>query len=75
MGASERILSRLFRAELAMTYPQWRTRSRVVAAMTMLAEGATVTETGHACGWATTSAFVETFARTVGSTPGAHRRA
>jgi methylphosphotriester-DNA--protein-cysteine methyltransferase len=39
----------------------------------VLAEGATVTETAHACGWATASAFVDTFARTMGQTPGAYR--
>lgn len=69
----ERTLSRLFRTEFAMTYPQWRTRTRVFAAMVMLAEGAAVTDTAHACGWATTSAFVHTFAQTMGTTPGAYR--
>ncbi len=69
----ERTLSRLFRDEFAMTYPQWRTRTRIFAAMVLLAEGATVTDTAHACGWATTSAFVDVFARTMGTTPGTHR--
>ncbi|MFI2641886.1 helix-turn-helix domain-containing protein [Streptomyces sp. NPDC018610] len=69
----ERTLSRLFRDEFSMTYPQWRTRTRVFAAMVMLAEGATVTDTAHACGWATTSAFVDIFARTTNTTPGAYR--
>lgn len=69
----ERTLSRLFRTEFSMTYPQWRTRARVFAAMVMLAEGAAVTETAHACGWATTSAFVHTFAQAMGTTPGAYR--
>ena len=70
---SERTLSRLFRDEFAMTYPQWRTRARVFAAMVLLAEGASVTETAHTCGWATTSAFVDTFAHTMGTTPGTYR--
>jgi AraC-like DNA-binding protein len=69
----ERTLSRLFRDEFGMTFPQWRTRTRIFAAMVMLAEGATVTDTAHACGWATTSAFVHTFAQTMGITPGAYR--
>lgn len=56
-----------------MTFPQWRTRVRIFTAMIMLAEGATVTDTAHACGWATTSAFVQTFAQTVGITPGTYR--
>ncbi|MFB7598693.1 helix-turn-helix transcriptional regulator [Streptomyces sp. NPDC056160] len=69
----ERTLSRLFRDEFGMTYPQWRTRVRVFSAMVMLAEGATVTDTAHACGWATTSAFVHTFAQAMGTTPGSYR--
>lgn len=70
---SERTLSRLYRDEFGMTFPQWRTRARIFTAMVMLAEGATVTDTAHACGWATTSAFVQTFAQTVGITPGTYR--
>lgn len=70
---SERTLSRLYRDEFGMTFPQWRTRARIFTAMVMLAEGATVTGTAHACGWATTSAFVQTFAQTVGITPGNYR--
>lgn len=69
----ERTLSRLFRDEFGMTFPQWRTRIRIFSAMVMLAEGATVTDTAHACGWATSSAFVHTFAQTMGTTPGAYR--
>lgn len=72
-SASERTLTRLFRTEFGMTYPQWRTNVRVFHAMIQLAEGATVTETAHACGWATASAFVDTFTRTMGQTPGAYR--
>lgn len=73
VAVGERTLSRLFRSEFAMTYPQWRTRTRVFAAMILLAEGASVTHTAHACGWATTSAFIDTFAAHAGSTPGAYR--
>ena len=72
-GVSERTLTRLFRTEFGMTYPQWRTNIRVFHAMIELADGATVTETAHGCGWATTSAFVDTFTRTMGQTPGAYR--
>jgi AraC-like DNA-binding protein len=73
VGASERTLTRLFRAEFGTSYPQWRTNARVFHAMIHLAEGANVTETAHRCGWATTSAFIDTFARTMGQTPGAYR--
>ncbi|MFF9126492.1 helix-turn-helix transcriptional regulator [Streptomyces sp. NPDC014889] len=69
----ERTLSRLFRDEFGMTYPQWPTRTRLFNAMVMLAEGATVTDTAHACGWASTSAFVDVFARAMGTAPGTYR--
>jgi AraC-like DNA-binding protein len=75
VGVGERTLNRLFRGEFGMTYPQWRTTLRVFHAMIRLAEGATVTETAHECGWATASAFIDTFARTMGQTPGTYRTA
>ncbi|WP_329132338.1 helix-turn-helix transcriptional regulator [Streptomyces sp. NBC_01476] len=74
-GVGERTLTRLFRTEFGTTYPQWRTTTRVFHAMILLAEGATVTEAARRCGWATTSAFIDTFARTMGRTPGAYRAA
>jgi AraC-like DNA-binding protein len=73
VGASQRTLSRLFRDEFGMTYPQWRTRLRVFEAMVLLAGGTSVTETTHRCGWATTSSFIDTFQQTMGRTPGAYR--
>jgi AraC-like DNA-binding protein len=75
VGVGERTLARLFRTEFGMTYPQWRTNTRVFHAMIQLAEGASVTATARRCGWATTSAFIDTFARTMGQTPGSYRAA
>ncbi|MYW04167.1 helix-turn-helix transcriptional regulator [Streptomyces sp. SID3343] len=75
VGVGERTLTRLFRTEFGMTYPRWRTNTRVFHAMIQLAEGATVTGTARRCGWATTSAFIDTFAQTMGRTPGAYRSA
>ncbi|AEW98654.1 AraC family transcriptional regulator [Streptantibioticus cattleyicolor] len=73
-GTGERTLSRLFRAELGMTFPQWRTQSRLYHALRMLADGAPVTTVAHRCGWASTSAFIDVFRRSFGYTPGAHQR-
>jgi AraC-like DNA-binding protein len=73
VGASERTLSRLFRAEMRMTFPQWRTQLRLHHALQLLAEGAAVTAVAHRTGWASTSAFIEVFRRTFGHTPGAQR--
>ncbi len=73
VGTSERSLARLFRTEFGSTYTQWRTQARVLRAMVALAEGASVTQTGLHCGWSTTSAFIDTFRRTIGQTPGNYR--
>lgn len=69
-GASERTLSRLFRAETGMSFPQWRGQLRLQHAQLLLAEGESVTVTGHACGFRSTSAFIEAFRAAFGSTPG-----
>ncbi|MFC7304483.1 AraC family transcriptional regulator [Streptomyces monticola] len=73
-GAGERTLSRLFRAELGMTFPQWRTQLRLYHALRMLADDLPVTTVAHRCGWASTSAFIDVFRRSFGYTPGTHNR-
>ncbi|MBW5426082.1 helix-turn-helix domain-containing protein [Streptomyces sp. BG9H] len=73
-GAGERTLSRLFRRELGMTFPQWRTQLRLYHALRMLADGTPVTTVAHRCGWASTSAFIDVFRRALGYTPGTHNR-
>jgi AraC-like DNA-binding protein len=73
-GAGERTLSRLFRRELGMTFPQWRTQLRLYHALRMLAEGEPVTAVAHRCGWSSTSAFIDVFRRAFGTTPGEHSR-
>jgi AraC-like DNA-binding protein len=70
-GAGERTLSRLFRAELGMTFPQWRTQARLYHALRMLAEDLPVTTVAHRCGWSSASAFIDVFRRSFGVTPGA----
>lgn len=71
VGASARTLSRLFRHDLHMTFPQWRTQVRLHHALVLLAEGQSVSTTAHRCGWATPSAFIDTFRQAFGITPGA----
>jgi AraC-like DNA-binding protein/mannose-6-phosphate isomerase-like protein (cupin superfamily) len=70
VGASERTLSRLFRLEAGMTFPQWRTQFRLQHALVLLADRTPVTTTALACGWSNPSAFIETFRRAFGATPG-----
>ena len=70
VGASERTLTRLFRQETGMSFPQWRTQFRLLHALVLLADGTSVTSTALACGWSNPSAFIETFHQAFGSTPG-----
>lgn len=72
-GTSERTLSRLFRADLGMTFPQWRTQLRLHRALILLAGNTPVTAVAHRCGWSSTSAFIDVFRQTFGQTPGAYR--
>ncbi|AXB41337.1 AraC family transcriptional regulator [Amycolatopsis albispora] len=74
VGASERTLTRLFKADLGMTFPQWRTQLRLYHALVLLAEHTPVTTVAHACGWSSTSAFIDVFRRAFGHTPGTHGR-
>jgi len=74
VGASERTLSRLFTADLGMTFPQWRTQLRLYHALVLLADHEPVTAVAHACGWSSTSAFIDVFRRAFGHTPGAANR-
>jgi len=73
VGASERTLSRLCRSDLGMTFPQWRTQLRLHTALRLLAAGESVTRVAHHCGWTSTSAFIDTFRRSFGHTPGASK--
>jgi len=73
VGASDRTLARLFKADLGMSFPQWRTQLRLHHALLLLAGDAPVTTVAHQCGWSSASAFIEVFRQAFGHTPGAHR--
>ncbi|MEV5507830.1 AraC family transcriptional regulator [Streptomyces orinoci] len=72
IGVSDRTLTRLCRAELGMSFPQWRTQLRLHHALRLLAEGTPVTAVAHRCGWASSSAFIDAFRGAFGQTPGAY---
>ena len=74
VGAGERTLSRLFRAETGMTFPQWRAQLRLHHSLTLLASGLSVSATAIACGYSTPSAFTAAFHATFGTTPGTYRK-
>jgi AraC-like DNA-binding protein len=73
VGASERTLSRLFHAELNMSFRQWRTQLRVHHALVLLAAGHSVTDTSIACGWSNPSTFIAAFTAVLGQTPGRYQ--
>ena len=71
-SVSGRTLTRLFRDEMGMTFPQWRTQLRLYHALRLLAEGQPVTAVALRCGFATASAFIDVFRRSLGHTPGSY---
>jgi AraC-like DNA-binding protein len=73
VGAGDRTLSRRFKTDLGMTFPQWRTQLRLYHALVLLAENLPVTTVAHRCGWSSASAFIDVFRRTFGHTPGTHQ--
>jgi AraC-like DNA-binding protein len=73
-GASERTLSRLFRRDTGMTFPQWRAQLRLQHATLLLAAGSSVTAAASASGYSNTSAFIAAFRDAFGVTPAAYRQ-
>jgi AraC-like DNA-binding protein/quercetin dioxygenase-like cupin family protein len=69
VGASARTLARLFSTETGMGFQQWRTRTRLAAALPLLASGCSVTTVARRVGYESPSAFVAAFHREIGTTP------
>jgi len=68
-GLSARTLSRLFRAETALSFAQWRQQARLSRALEQLADGTAVAAVADALGYASTSAFIAMFRRAFGHSP------
>ncbi|MFI1920115.1 helix-turn-helix domain-containing protein [Nocardia sp. NPDC020380] len=73
VGAGERTLSRLFHAELGMSFHRWRAQLRVQHALVHLMDGHTVTQTATLCGWANTASLIDAFTAILGQTPGRYQ--
>jgi len=69
-GASGRTLARLFRRETGMTFAGWRRRLRLLAAVSRLGGGESVTTVAYDLGYHSPSAFVAMFRRSHGTSPG-----
>jgi AraC-like DNA-binding protein len=72
-GASLRTLQRLFPDQTGLTPEAWRQKARLIAAVAALSTGASVALTASDCGYDSTSAFITTFKRHFGVTPGRYR--
>lgn len=68
-GLSARSLSRLFRAETALSFAQWRQQARLSRALERLAEGEPVIGVAEGLGYASASAFIAMFRRAFGHSP------
>jgi len=69
VGASGRTLARLFQAETGLSFGRWRQRRRLLAALERLAAGEPVTSVALDLGYASPSAFIAMFRRTLGAPP------
>lgn len=52
-----------------MSFDHWRANVRLRAALALLAEGQPVSRVAHQIGYATPSAFLAAFRRTIGTSP------
>jgi AraC-like DNA-binding protein len=72
-NVSTRTFERRFARETGLTPREWCRRARLIAAVVALAAGASVTEAGLACGYASLSAFISAYRTMFGTTPGRPR--
>ena len=70
LGLSARTLERGFAADARMTLGEWRQRARIGRAIALLAGGMPVKDVALEVGYETPSAFVVSFKKYVGRTPG-----
>jgi AraC-like DNA-binding protein len=68
-GASVRTIQRSFLREVGTDFESWRRQLRLTKAIELLVAGYSVKEVAASVGYRQSSAFVDTFRRTFGSTP------
>jgi AraC-like DNA-binding protein len=69
VGVSVRTIQRTFRKDVGTDFDSWRRQVRLTKAVELLVSGCSVKEVAFAVGYRQSSAFVEAFRRTFGSTP------
>jgi AraC-like DNA-binding protein len=70
VGASTRILARLFLADTGLTFRHWCQQARLLEALRRLASREPVTAVALDLGYDSPSAFIAMFKRALGTTPG-----
>jgi AraC-like DNA-binding protein len=68
-GASKRNMERLFLKDVGMSLGRWRQQSRLMCALQLLAQGATVTNAALESGYSTPSSFISMFRKVLNTTP------
>jgi AraC-like DNA-binding protein len=68
-GASLRTFERLFVEETALSLAAWRRQSRMLASLSLLAEGQSMAEVAHAVGYESPAAFSTAFKQCFGVSP------
>lgn len=69
VGMSRRNFTRIFRKETGMSFGQWRQQACLLAALTRLGLGQSVTQIANELGYSSTSAFTVSFRRGLGASP------
>ncbi|MEO8501077.1 MAG: helix-turn-helix transcriptional regulator [Vicinamibacteria bacterium] len=69
IGVGVRTIERAFRDEVGTSFETWRRQVRLMRGIELLVGGCSVKEVAYAVGYQQSSAFVEMFRRTLGTTP------
>lgn len=69
VGVSVRTIKRAFRKDVGTDFESWRRQVRLMKAVELLVSGCSIKEVAFAVGYRQSSAFVEMFRRTFGTTP------
>jgi AraC-like DNA-binding protein len=74
-GASKRTIERIFQLQTHLTLGKWRQQLRLLRSLQLLAAGEKITHAALEAGYSTPSAFIATFRKILGTTPGRYFRA
>jgi AraC-like DNA-binding protein len=73
-GMGRRTFTRTFRDETGMAFAMWRQQIRLMAAISMLAEGQSITNIAYEVGYESPSSFTAMFHRVLGVAPSHYER-